>query len=44
MTAFAMRGDKDKFLDAGMNGYLSKPVTMKDLQSELAKVAPGFGG
>jgi len=44
MTAFAMRGDKDKFLDAGMNGYLAKPVTMKDLQSELAKVAQGFVG
>ncbi|WP_092377572.1 PAS domain-containing hybrid sensor histidine kinase/response regulator [Desulfomicrobium apsheronum] len=44
MTAFAMRGDKDKFLDAGMSGYLSKPVTMKDLQSELAKVAQGFVG
>jgi len=39
VTAFVMRGDKEKFLDAGMNGYLPKPLDMKELQSELAKIA-----
>jgi CheY-like chemotaxis protein len=31
LTAYAMAGDKDIFLDAGMNGYVEKPVTIKDL-------------
>lgn len=41
MTAFAMRGDKDKFLASGMNGFLAKPVKLDELRSELEKVARG---
>ncbi|MGM0611660.1 MAG: response regulator, partial [Thermodesulfobacteriota bacterium] len=37
MTAYAMRGDREKFLDAGMDDYLSKPVDKDDLIQILEK-------
>ena len=33
-----MAGDRDRFLGAGMNGYLSKPVDMKELRKARARV------
>lgn len=35
MTAYAMSGDKEKFLDAGMNGYIAKPVDLEELETLL---------
>jgi len=38
MTAYTMVGDKEKFLSAGMDGYISKPVEVKDVAAMLSLV------
>jgi CheY-like chemotaxis protein len=31
MTAHAMKGDRDKCIEAGMSGYISKPIQPEEL-------------
>ena len=38
MTAHAMKGDKEKCLAAGMDYYISKPVTASDLYETIEKM------
>ncbi len=40
MTAFAMDGDRERCLSAGMDDYLSKPIDPKQLQRALDKWLP----
>jgi len=37
LTAYAMAGDKERFLAAGMNGYVSKPVNMESLTQMMSE-------
>ena len=39
MTANAMPGDREAYLEAGMDGYLAKPVELADLAAVLAQTA-----
>jgi two-component system sensor histidine kinase/response regulator len=38
MTAHAMKGDKEHCLQAGMDGYVSKPVSSKQIEEAIATI------
>ncbi|NDV20478.1 PAS domain S-box protein [Pseudodesulfovibrio sp. JC047] len=38
LTAHAMKGDKRRFMEAGMNGYIAKPFDMEKLRKEIKRV------
>ncbi|MDD4650965.1 MAG: ATP-binding protein [Methanothrix sp.] len=40
VTAYALEGDREKCLEAGMDDYISKPVDMEELCSTLRKYLP----
>jgi two-component system cell cycle response regulator len=37
VTAFAMKGDEQKALDAGCNGYITKPIDTRRLPAQVAQ-------
>jgi CheY-like chemotaxis protein len=38
VTAHAMTGDRERFLENGADGYVSKPISAQALQAEIARV------
>lgn len=43
VTANALKGDKEEFLDAGMDGYIAKPIENVKLEEVLRKFLPHKG-
>jgi two-component system, sensor histidine kinase and response regulator len=39
MTAHAMKGDRERCLEAGMDGYITKPVRFSDIEETLSGLA-----
>lgn len=37
LTSFAMQGDREKFLAAGFDGYLSKPINTRELPALIKR-------
>ena len=38
VTSFAMKGDKERILEAGFNEYVSKPIRVQEFRSLVAKL------
>src|SRR6185436_2865284 len=43
LTAQAMEGDRERFLAAGFDGYLSKPVNIADFITTVKRYCEGTG-
>ena len=43
LTAQAMRGDRERFLDAGFDGYISKPVDVLEFVQTVERYCEGGG-
>ena len=41
LTAYAMKGDEERILEAGCDGYLTKPFDIKELLKEVAENLSG---
>ena len=41
LTSYAMKGDKERVLEAGCDGYIAKPFNIQELLKEVAKYLSG---
>ena len=37
LTAFAMKNDRQRFLDAGFDGYIDKPINVKEFPEQVRR-------
>jgi len=44
MTAHAMKGDRERCLESGMDGYVSKPINMQELYEAIDSLFPATKG
>ena len=44
LTAYAMKGDEQRALDAGCDGYVTKPIDTRRLAGEIHRLLGGHGG
>jgi len=38
LTAFAMKDDRERFVSAGFDGYLSKPISVRELPAQIRQL------
>ena len=38
VTAYAMKGDEEKCIEAGCNGYICKPINTRELPAKIAEI------
>ncbi len=43
VTANAMKGDREEYLEAGMDGYISKPINLNDMMRSIGEVMERIG-
>jgi two-component system cell cycle response regulator DivK len=41
LTSFAMKGDRERFLAEGFDGYLEKPISVKDFPGQVRSFCEG---
>ena len=41
VTALAMEGDKQRVLEAGCDGYFSKPISVRDFRTRISEILGG---
>jgi CheY-like chemotaxis protein len=41
LTAHAMTGDREQALDAGFDGYITKPIDIRDFPSQVERAVQG---
>jgi two-component system cell cycle response regulator DivK len=44
LTAFAMAEDRERALSSGFDGYLSKPISVRDLPRQISEFVPERSG
>jgi two-component system cell cycle response regulator DivK len=40
LTSFAMKGDRERFLAAGFDGYIEKPISVRDFPGQVRGMLP----